>query len=749
MSNFDRLDARIQRWIWQKKWKELRQIQDRAIEAILDTENDVVIVAGTAEGKTEAAFLPILTDIVDRVVVGFSVLYISPLKALINDQFGRLEQLCEELEIDVVRWHGDAPQAGKERALRNPKGVVQITPESIEALFVRRPVVARRLFQSIHYIVIDELHYFLDEGPRGLHLSVLLNRLDDVSEKRARRIGLSATVGDIEVARRYLNWHDPENPLVLQSFSDNAELLTQVKGYVEEEEVQDGDALQDDDVSRMALDRIADDIFRVSKGENNLIFAGSRRRVESITDRLRMRCEKQGTPNEFFAHHGSLSKEVRHELEARLREGNLPTTAVATTTLELGIDLGSIKATGRVGAPSSMASLRQQVGRSGRREGRPAILRIYVRERRVHSGSPVAFRLRLEIVRSVAAIRLLIERFIEAPSKSLVMATVVLQQTMSLIAEHGGVKADKLFALIAGSGPLSAFPKADFIRLLRGMAGETKLIEQAPNGLLMLGEVGERLIAKRDFYAMFETQDEWRVVNGSETLGTVPLSHTIGVGGLIAFAGKRWRIEAMDDISKVLIVVPHRYAKIPQFESLGSEVISTRMAEEMRLVLGSDDEYPYLDKMATTLLKEARQVYRDLQLDAEVCTPQSDGVFVFTWVGSKVNELFAQALTMTGLSVAQFPASICLLGADQAVFADTMATLAKTGVTVEEIAASIESLRAGKWDEYVPVEVLRNQWCRSHAPYMTELNYLIVDLASKLGYDPFASDPAPENREEC
>jgi hypothetical protein len=110
-----------------------------------------------------------------------------------------------------------------------------------------------------------------------------------------------------------------------------------------------------------------------------------------------------------------------------------------------------------------------------------------------------------------------------------------------------------------------------------------------------------------------------------------------------------------------------------------------------------------------------------------------------------VNELLGQALTMTGLSVAQFPASICVLGADRTVVADTLSTLAKTGVTVEEIAASIESLRAGKWDEFVPVEVLKNQWCRSHAPYMVELNYLIIDLASKLGYDPFAPDPIPGN----
>jgi ATP-dependent Lhr-like helicase len=739
VSNFGRLDERIQRWAWQRKWRELRQIQDDAIPAILDNANDLLLIAGTAEGKTEAAFLPILTAVAGRDEPGFSVLYISPLKALINDQFGRLEQLCEELDIDVVRWHGDAPQAGKDRAIRNPRGVVQITPESIEALLVRRPAIARKLFRSVDFIVIDELHYFL-EGPRGLHLAVLLNRVDEISEKRARRVGLSATVGDVTVAKHYLNWGAPDGVVVLQSFSGNAELLTQIRGYVEEEGVEDEDALEEEGLggSKKALDRIADDIFRVSKGENNLVFAGSRRRVESVTDRLRVRCEKNGTPNEFFAHHGSLSKEVRHDLEARLRDGRVPTTAVATTTLELGIDLGSIKATGKVGAPSSMASLRQQVGRSGRREGQAAILRMYIRERRVHAGSVPMFRVRLDIARSVAAVKLLIERFIEPPTPSLSIATVVVQQTLSLISERGGERADRLYGLIAGKGPLSSFPKRDYVTLLRYMAGDLKMIEQAPNGLIMLGEVGERVVTKRDFYAMFETPEEWRIIHGSEALGTVPLSPTIGTGTLIAFAGKRWRIEGVDDIGKVLMVAPHRHAKIPQFESLGQEVISGRLAAETRKVLQGEESYPFLDKTAAHLLSEGRAAYRGLQLDNELCVGHDGNVFLFTWAGSKLDELLAQVMASVGMNATIYAAGLCLLETDIGTVRQVFVRLARSGVTAQGIAERIESMRVGKWDEYVPIEVLRAQWCRAHQYLIADLNYLIFNLASQMGFDPYA-----------
>lgn len=736
MSGFERLDPRIQRWIWQKKWNELRHIQDRAISFILDGKNDLLIVAGTAEGKTEAAFLPVLTAIAQRKAPGFSVLYISPLKALINDQFGRLEELCEAMDIDVVRWHGDAPQAGKEKAVRNPRGIAQITPESIEALLVRRPGVARKLFRSIDYVIIDELHYFL-EGPRGLHLAVLLNRLDDISDKRARRIGLSATVGDTAYACRYLNWSEPDRPSLLESHGANAELLVQIRGYVEDDSVQDADALEGDGM--LALDRIANDIHRVSKGSNNLVFAGSRRRVESVTDRLRIRCEQAGTSNEYFAHHGSLSKEVRHDVEKRLREGRLPTTAVATTTLELGIDLGSIKATARIGPPMSMSSLRQQVGRSGRREGQPSILRMYIREKRLNAGSDPLYRLRLHLVQSVAAIRLLIERYIEPPTPSMSTATVVLQQTLSLIAERGGERADRLYGLIAGKGPLSEFPKADYVRLLRHMASENvKLIEQAPNGLIMLGEVGEKLVNKRDFYAMFDTQDEWRVVHGTETLGTIPLSHTIGVGGLIAFAGKRWRIEGLDDISKVLMVSPHRSAKIPQFESIANENIADRMVQEMRTVLQQEDGYPYLDAAAGELIKEARDAFRELNLVSDVLVSYRDDVHLFTWAGSKTNQMLALALHRSGLSSSLHPVGLTVHSASEESVIATLATLARTGVTVEELVQPVESLRAGKWDEFVPEDVLKAQWCRAHALVIPDLNYLLVDVASSLGIDMFA-----------
>ena len=337
---------------------------------------DVLIAATTAAGKTEAAFLPILTVVAERAKPGFSVLYISPLKALINDQFRRLDELCERMEIPVVKWHGDAPQAAKKKAIAKPDGIALITPESIEAMLTRRPGDARRLLGSADFIIVDEVHAFL-HGPRGLHVASLLRRIDAMSAAPARRIGLSATIGDLKQAAAWLRPTDPSNVEILEAKSGSPELRLQIRDYVEPPDLDDPDRAEVEaagNTGHVALDAISDHIFENLRGANNLVFGGSRRTVEACADRLRRRSEKANVPNEFFPHHGSLSKTLREDLEDRLKTSNLPTTAICTSTLELGIDIGSVKSVGQIGAPRSISSLRQRLGRTGRRRRNPVDL---------------------------------------------------------------------------------------------------------------------------------------------------------------------------------------------------------------------------------------------------------------------------------------------------------------------------------------------------------------------------------------
>ena len=228
-SNLELLDTRIQRWVWQKGWTGLRDAQEEAIPALLEAANDVIIAAATASGKTEAAFLPILSKLVDSGEEMGVALYISPLKALINDQWGRLDQLCEELDIPVVPWHGDIAQSRKRKFMSRPQGVLLITPESLEAQFVRRGHEIRRFFGELQYVVVDELHAFIGSD-RGKQLQSLMQRIEYAIERRVTRIGLSATLGDPLLAAAFLR---PDGPpaQIIESKAAAQELRVQLRGY--------------------------------------------------------------------------------------------------------------------------------------------------------------------------------------------------------------------------------------------------------------------------------------------------------------------------------------------------------------------------------------------------------------------------------------------------------------------------------------------------------------------------------------
>jgi ATP-dependent Lhr-like helicase len=244
-SSFSLLDPRIQRWIWSAGWTELRDAQERAIPLILDGKRDVVIAATTASGKTEAAFLPILTRLAQASGSPGLVLYVSPLKALINDQFRRLEELTEVLGIPLTRWHGDASQRLKTRFMAHPAGCLLITPESLEAILLRHGHGLARLFEGLQFVIVDELHAFIGTE-RGKQLQALLHRVESVLSRTVCRIGLSATLGDLSDAKQYLRPNSSQEACLVDSKESGQELKVLVKGVVEDaQKPPSGDAGQD------------------------------------------------------------------------------------------------------------------------------------------------------------------------------------------------------------------------------------------------------------------------------------------------------------------------------------------------------------------------------------------------------------------------------------------------------------------------------------------------------------------------
>ncbi|MCI0720150.1 MAG: DEAD/DEAH box helicase, partial [Acidobacteria bacterium] len=273
-AGFQRLREQIQRWVWDQGWTELRDIQEQAISPILDGGRDLIIAAATASGKTEAAFLPICSRIIERPTSSVRAMCVSPLKALINDQFDRLDRLCERIDIPVHRWHGDVSSSHKRQLLSDPAGILLITPESLEALFVLRGTTIAKLFANLDFVVVDELHSFIG-AERGQQLQSLLSRLELVLRRRVPRIALSATLGDMELAAEFLR---PGRALpceILVSSESRQEIRLQVRGYrvkpPDPAAQENGVAVDPSDDA--AVPTIGAHLFEVLRGKDNLIFA--------------------------------------------------------------------------------------------------------------------------------------------------------------------------------------------------------------------------------------------------------------------------------------------------------------------------------------------------------------------------------------------------------------------------------------------------------------------------------------------
>ena len=710
---FSQLDERIQRWIWCEGWSTLRDAQERAIPALIDADRDVIIAAATAAGKTEAAFFPILSHLLRPESANGAVLYLSPLKALINDQWGRLNGLCESLDVPVIGWHGDISANRKQRFLKKPEGILLITPESLEALFVNRGSAMPGLTTNLRYIVVDELHAFIG-SERGKQLQSLLHRLEHSAGRRIPRVGLSATLGDMRLAAHFLRPSESERVQLIESKSSGQELKVLIKGYVakpprveEEPELQNPEM---EDVVAGSVVEVANHLYQVLRGSNNLVFPNSRQKVEIYADLLRRKCERDAVPNEFWAHHGNLSKDYREEAECALKKGNRPASAVCTTTLELGIDIGSVKSICQVGAAPSVASLRQRLGRSGRRVGEAAILRGYCIEPEIEPKSSLSDCLREGLVQSVAMVRLLVAGWFEPPRVGGVHASTLVQQILSIIAERGGASARDLWAtLCAGGCPFEGFGRDDLVGLLRHM-GDHRLLVQDSSGLLLHGELGEKLVNHYEFYAAFTSDEEFRLICEGKTLGSLPVSRPLLPQQRLIFAGRRWRVLDVDAERKLIVVTPDKGGAPPAFEG-GGAMVHDRVRQEMRAVLSEKAPVRFLDTCAQQLLDEARSHYLRANLDHIRLVERGANVQLLTWRGDWVNDALVLLLARNRLVANNEGLFVDVAGASSDRVFDALEEIGGLEtLDPVELLSGVENIRREKWDWALPGETARRSF---------------------------------------
>ena len=720
MNVFTRYAPFIQDYIYQSGWQALRSVQNAAAEAIFNTDDNVLLTASTASGKTEAAFFPILTLLDEDPPHSVGVLYIAPLKALINDQFGRLSELCEEAGIQVTRWHGDVSHAQKRRLLRKPSGILQITPESLESLMINKHMEIPSLFGDLRFIVIDEVHSLL-RGDRGMQTFCLIERMCRLADCRPRRIGLSATIGNPEEAGRFLGAGSGRRTLIprieggrevwrlsMEHFFNSGPQADEGRQLIDAAPVLE----EASDTAPKAADPGIGYIFEHSRGRKCLIFTNSREECEALCQSLRQYCEANHEPDRFLIHHGNLSASYRESAEEEMKDDDSLLSVCATATLELGIDIGRLERAFQVDAPFTVSGFLQRIGRTGRR-GDPCEMWFVMREDHPEPRAMLPQLIPWYLIQGIALVQLYIEeRFVEPPRTQRLPYSLLYHQTMSTLASCGEMTPAELATRVLTLSSFHLITQDDYRILLRHLI-KIGHIDQTENGGLIVGLEGERIVNNYKFYAVFQENVEYAVRAGAEELGTIVKPPPIG--DKIAIAGRVWVVEEVDHRRREVYCTLVK-GNIPAYFGDVAGDIHTRILERMYGVLKEQNSYPYLMRHAVCRLQEARESFAKSGMRDHPLVHLGGNMWaLFPWLGSyaflalerMLKIRCKQRLGLKGLDSLRPYYLQFTMKVSASDFYRIMVEEAEQDFDPLELVYPNEVPNFEKYDEYVPAELVR------------------------------------------
>ena len=720
MNVFTRYAPFIQDYIYQSGWQALRSVQNAAAEAIFNTDDNVLLTASTASGKTEAAFFPILTLLDEDPPHSVGVLYIAPLKALINDQFGRLSELCEEAGIQVTRWHGDVSHAQKRRLLRKPSGILQITPESLESLMINKHMEIPSLFGDLRFIVIDEVHSLL-RGDRGMQTFCLIERMCRLADCRPRRIGLSATIGNPEEAGRFLGAGSGRRTLIprieggrevwrlsMEHFFNSGPQADEGRQLIDAAPVLE----EASDSAPKAADPGIGYIFEHTRGRKCLIFTNSSEECEALCQSLRQYCEANHEPDRFLIHHGNLSASYRESAEEEMKDDDSLLSVCATATLELGIDIGRLERAFQVDAPFTVSGFLQRMGRTGRR-GDPCEMWFVMREDHPEPRAMLPQLIPWYLIQGIALVQLYIEeRFVEPPRTQRLPYSLLYHQTMSTLASCGEMTPAELATRVLTLSSFHLITQDDYRILLRHLI-KIGHIDQTENGGLIVGLEGERIVNNYKFYAVFQENVEYAVRAGAEELGTIVKPPPIG--DKIAIAGRVWVVEEVDHRRREVCCTLVK-GNIPAYFGDVAGDIHTRILERMYGVLKEQNSYPYLMRHAVCRLQEARESFAKSGMRDHPLVHLGGNMWaLFPWLGSyaflalerMLKIRCKQRLGLKGLDSLRPYYLQFTMKVSASDFYRIMAEEAEQDFDPLELVYPNEVPNFEKYDEYVPAELVR------------------------------------------
>jgi len=736
MSTFDRFAPFIRDYIYRQNWEGLRKMQEEAARIIFDTEDNLLVTSSTASGKTEAAFFPILSLMVEDPPKSFGVLYIAPLKSLINDQFERISELLDMTEIPVFHWHGDVANSHKQKALRNPCGILQITPESLESMLINRSNDIPRIFSDLRFIVIDELHALMGSD-RGNQVICQIERVCRLIQKDVRRIGLSATIGDKENAARWLCGNSSRSVSFTVSSEERPKIRLGVEHFFIAGDEKIEDTLETEEVDTKGneetqeikpakenepqvitpkIDAGYEYAYDATYGRNCLVFSNSREETEYITATLRQIAEIRGDEDVFLIHHGNLSAPIREEAETKLKDKEKNYVACATVTLEQGIDIGSLERVVNIQSPNSVSAFLQRLGRSGRR-GQPPEMSMIVREEKPQPNALLPMLIPFDLLRGIAIIQLYIEeRFIEPQNVKKMPLSLLFHQTLSTLCQTGELTPAALAERVLTLSPFKHVSREVYRDLLLSMI-KSDYIQTTDEKGLIVGLRGEKLTGNYKFYATFKDYDNFTVRCKSDEIGTI--ASVPPIGDRFALAGKVWEVEEVD-FERKLVYVKNVKGKM-EIEWPGEYgEVHTRIYERMKQVLIEDTVYPYLKSGARKRLSEARELARKTGLlEKSILCLGGYTYCMFPWLGTRSHRTMRRLIRYVAgefkISGIEYESGYILFKMEKGTpraLAKRLLEVAESGLDTRELVFETEAPTFEKFDDYIPPSLLREAFAQ-------------------------------------
>ncbi len=715
---FDRYPAFVREFIYAHGWDALREVQVAAAKILFGTDDNLLLTSSTASGKTEAAFFPLLSELCEDPPTSVGVLYIAPLKSLINDQFYRIEELLDQSGIPVTHWHGDVGQSHKKKLLDHPRGILQITPESLESMLINRSNDIVRLFGDLRYVVIDEIHT-LTGSDRGNQILCQLSRIGHLIGHHPRRIGLSATIGDPQKAADWLGAGSGRRTQV-PTFPE-AKLrwrLGMEHFYIQNSKTEQATEPKDqgDGPPALTYDAGYSYMYDCVRDRKSLVFSNSREETEYLCATFRQIAKNRGDRDVFLIHHGNLSASIREEAELKMKDEDVMAVTCATVTMELGIDIGRLERVLQNQSPNSVTGFLQRLGRSGRR-GQPPEMMMVFREEDPLPNTPLPQLIPWELLKAIAIVQLYIEeRFIEPPNVRKLPYSLLFHQTLSVLAASGELTLKRLAERVLGLPPFASVPREDYKVLILSMLNND-FLEMTEEKTLIVGLAGERLLRSFKFYAVFKDSEDYTVRCGSDEIGTITTPPP--VGDRFALAGRVWEVEELD-IQHKLIYVKSVEGKMEVSWPGDFGEVHTRILQRMRRVLEEDTVYPYLKPNAQKRLEQARRVARNTgMLEHSVVHLGGYSWCIFPWLGTrafrtlrKLVARHAREFAITGLEYegCNFLTFKMSRGNDYELLRAIADEVRAAGVGAEDLVASGEVPVFEKYDDYVPADLLRHAY---------------------------------------